>query len=112
MGFGKILKFINAKSSTAFTTEADMLLLCNCLISDISFLDRCCLQNIINKINCGVAYYKNCYGKSNSSSEARYRPARTKLVRQDKGPTGQKLNYATKSAKVLSSMRKLRDTPT
>jgi len=25
-GFGKLLKFINAKSSTAFTTEADMLL--------------------------------------------------------------------------------------
>jgi len=35
-GFGKILKFINAKSSTAFTTEADVLLLCKCLISDIS----------------------------------------------------------------------------
>jgi len=35
-GFGKILKFINAKSSTVFTTEADMLLLCKCLISDIS----------------------------------------------------------------------------
>jgi len=35
-GFGKILKLINAKSSTAFTTEADMLLLCKCLISDIS----------------------------------------------------------------------------
>ena len=26
-GFGKILKFIDAKSSTVFTTEADMLLL-------------------------------------------------------------------------------------
>jgi len=35
-GFGKILKFINAKPSTAFTSEADMLLLCKCLISDIS----------------------------------------------------------------------------
>ena len=35
-GFGKILKFINAKFSTAFTAEADMLLLCKCLISDIS----------------------------------------------------------------------------
>jgi len=35
-GFVKILKFINAKSSTAFTSEADMLLLCKCLISDIS----------------------------------------------------------------------------
>ena len=35
-GFGKIFKFINAKSSTVFTTEADMLLLCKCLISDIS----------------------------------------------------------------------------
>ena len=35
-GFGKILKFINAKSSTVFTTEADMLLLCKCLIADIS----------------------------------------------------------------------------
>ena len=34
-GFWKILKFINAKSSTVFTTEADMLL-CKCLISDIS----------------------------------------------------------------------------
>ena len=34
-GFGKILKIINAKSSTAFTTEADMLLR-KCLISDIS----------------------------------------------------------------------------
>ena len=34
-GFGKILKFRNAKSSTVFTTEADMLL-CKCLISDIS----------------------------------------------------------------------------
>ena len=37
-GFGKILKFLNAKSSTVglFTTEADMLLLCKCLIADIS----------------------------------------------------------------------------
>jgi len=35
-GCRKILKFINAKSSTAFTTKADMLLLCKCLISDIS----------------------------------------------------------------------------
>ena len=37
-GFGKILKFIkfNAKSSTVFTTDADMLLLCKCLISNIS----------------------------------------------------------------------------
>ena len=35
-GFGKILKFINAKSTTVFTTEVDMLLLCKCLISDIS----------------------------------------------------------------------------
>ena len=34
-GFGKILKFLNAKSSTVITTEADMLL-CKCLISDIS----------------------------------------------------------------------------
>ena len=34
-GFGKILKFINAKSFTAFTSEADMLL-CKSLISDIS----------------------------------------------------------------------------
>jgi len=34
-GFWKILKFINAKSSTAFI-EADMLLLCKCLISDTS----------------------------------------------------------------------------
>jgi len=34
-GFGKMLKFINAKSSTAFTTEADVLL-CKFLISDLS----------------------------------------------------------------------------
>ena len=33
-GFGKILKFIDAKSSTAFISGADMLL-CKCLISDI-----------------------------------------------------------------------------
>ena len=35
-GFGNILKFINAKSFTVFTTEADMLLLCKYLISDLS----------------------------------------------------------------------------
>ena len=49
--------------------------------------------------------------KSISISEGRYRPARTK-VRQDKGPSGQKLNYATTLAKVLFLMGKLRDTQT